>query len=234
MNIPASEHIVSWGFWYLSLLIIHVMAGGIAMITFWIPLATIKGSPRHIAAGAIFLCSLATAILCAIGMIIMQTFDPVNPIPSIAHTLFFLYLCIFIFSAGWHGVRVYTMAEKPSSLALSAEKVQDLFSLFFGLAASLFGFLEGNWLYGLFPLIGVSLAIQQYRFWCGWPYENFKIVMNEHMRSMLSCVIAAFTAFNVIVVSDFLRISSFTIILWILPMIVFLPVMYYWKRRIKR
>lgn len=233
MNIAESEHIVSWGFWFITFLILHFTFGGVALLTFWIPLSTVKGSQKHIVGGVTVLISVLVAVVCSFILIFMQRFDPVDVSPSLSQTLFYLYLGLFSLITGWHGIRVYLMQKNAAPYFIAIEKIAALFSLFFGMITFLAGFLENNYLYAFLPIVGIGLAIYQYRFWHFWPYEDFNILINEHMRSMITTIITTWTAFSVIVLSKFFRINQEAPILWLTPSLVFIPLIFYWKYRIK-
>ncbi len=233
MNIPATAHIITWETWFTMILIVHVLAGFLALATFWIPLATVKGSSRHIFGGLFFLGAVGVAVICGIIMTLMRIRDPINPLPSLAHTTFFLYLCLFTAMAGWHGFRVFYLTGKSSPVSVRIEIILSSIVGIAGLVTAAIGLLSGDLLYTLFPFIGIGLALRQLRFWSSWPYEKFSIVMEEHMVSMLTCIIATFTAFCVIALPRIVFIGQDSLILWFGPTIVFLPVIFYWKQRLK-
>ncbi len=232
MNIAASEMILGWEFWFTSIMIVHILAGSVALLTFWIPLATVKGSRNHITSGIVFLFAMGVTVLCAVLLTVLRMKDPIGPIPSAGHTTFFLFLCLFTASAGWHGLRVFSLRKPPAAFPVAVEKFHAIFVGAFGVFTSMIGILEQNLLYVLFPVIGISLAVAQYLFWKDWPYQDFRILMKAHLRGMITCVIATITAFCVIALPRMAGIHGDSLFLWFGPTVVFLPFIYYWNNKL--
>ncbi|MFA6916462.1 MAG: hypothetical protein WC222_08705 [Parachlamydiales bacterium] len=232
MNIPGAEKVLSWEFWFTMALCVHLIAGTVALLSFWVPLVTAKGSKLHIHSGMTFIASVGVTVACGVIMTVMHHFDPLNPPASIAKTAFFLYLCLFTLGAAWHGLRVYLL-KPPAPQQVIMEKFNAAFIIFFGLLTALTGLKEGNMLYTLFPFIGIGLGIKQYLFWNTWPPEKFTDLMIEHMRSMISCVIASLTAFCVIAVPRIFGANPESLILWFGPTVALVPLIIYWQIRLK-
>lgn len=233
MNIPGAEKVLSWEFWFTMVLCVHVVAGSVALLSFWIPLVSKKGSRLHIHSGMTFIASIGVVVACGVIMTLMHRSDPLNPPPSAAKTAFFLFLCLFTIAAAWHGLRVYHMQKAPGDYALFMEKFNSFIVVLFGISTAVLGFKEGNLLYTIFPAIGILIGLKQYFFWNGWPYAEFKTLMAEHMRSMITCVISSLTAFCVIAIPRFTGMNAESLILWFGPTVVFVPLIIYWQIRLK-
>lgn len=232
MNVTISEDILKWEFWYTGLLFLHIVAGSIILATFWIPLVSKKGSVLHILTGRTFLSALVVVLICGAILAVMRMYDPISPPQSLAQTVFFLFICIFTGSAAWHAIRVYKLVKPEDAKAVSYERVVNVAIALFGLFSMVLGIMAKSWLFTLFPLIGIGLAISHWYYWITWPHPIFKDRMLEHMTSMISCVIATLTAFSVIALSDLLDLSGDSPILWWGPTVIFVPLILYWRNKI--
>lgn len=233
MNNIASEHILNWEFWFTSIFILYICAGIVALLSFWVPLATKKGGYNHITGGLVFLAAMGVTATCTVLMTLMRMQDPIAKTPSEGQTVFFLFLAFFMISSGWFGLRVYQLRKPPVGNAIHLEKFNAAILFFIGLYTSYLGIKEGNTLYTYFPLLGVALAAGQYHFWQNWPYEDFKILMRAHMRGMIACVVATLTVFFGILAPRFAWTNDDSLWLWFGPTIVFLPFLLYWNYKLR-
>lgn len=233
MNFTGAEHVLNWEIWYTSLLTLHVFAGITALLTFWIPLAVVKGSKLHIGSGIIFLVSIAIVVACGSIMAVMLMYDPIHPPQDRATTIFFLYICLFTASAAWHGIRVFQIGQHPSPPRIMAEKIQAILVGIVGAFVSFAGYAVGSLLLVIFPLIGIGLAIGQFNYWNNWPPASSKLVLREHSRAMITCVISTITAFCVIAVPRMTGWPGDSFLLWFGPTLVFLPIILYWRYRLR-
>ncbi|PAV29349.1 hypothetical protein CIL05_10770 [Virgibacillus profundi] len=73
-----------------------------------------------------------------------------------------------------------------------------------------------------FPIVGVFLGGIQLHYWRSSPTRKSHWIV-EHIIGMLSCCVATVTAFTVVGAPKLLQIDAVSLIVWVIPTIVFVP-----------
>ena len=204
------------------LLILHVAAGSLALLSAIFAISFRKGAKKHNLAGKTYFWSM---------MAVAATALPV----SILHPNLMLFF-VAIFSsymayAGWRFGRKarYIMKRKP---------YVEWTMLLVGLA--MFGsgvvqVLTGTpmgWVLVAFGFIGLQFAVQDIR---GWGRtEDFGTRISNHLSHMLGGTIATITAVLVQQVVPRLESTSpFKVIVWLAPTVIITPLIVIWARKVK-
>lgn len=198
----------------LSLLIIHILCGSSALCCAGGAMFAIKGQPTHRLFGKYFFYAMTGVFITAI------------PLSLLIKNLFLFLIAIFSYYLAFTGWRY---ANNPSGEA----KYYDWFISSTMLIASIcmlyFSFqMQGFYATVLliFGVIGLVSSLGDMKV-----YRNHtatgRVRIVKHLGAMLGATIAAITAF---LVTNF----SFqpTIVLWLAPTIILVPVILWWKNRV--
>lgn len=216
-------------------LVIHIAAGFIALVLFWIPIVTKKGGKIHNRAGWLFVIAMSIVSITAFILSYIRLFvESGRTLEADAFSYFLVFIAILSGATAWHGMRVLRYKNRknvhrnPIDLGVS-------FLLFgSGLITSIFGFIHGFPLISYFPIIGIFLGGGQLYYWLT-PQATRMHWIYEHLGSMIGCSIATITAFTVFGVPQLLNIDNVNLIIWFLPTILLLPLIigftrYYQKK----
>lgn len=176
---------------YSLIVALHVLAGVVALISFWSAALMKKGSPRHRAVGKVYLVAMASIVASSVPITVQFAFFRQQPLTA----LFLAYLMAITGNATWLAWRAVTdkrnwkkLVSRPGwhlalwpmvvlALAVVATGVQHRQVLFFGFSA-----------------IGL---------WAGWRMLKFARrgparpdwAFRQHYQSMLGAGIATHVAF---------------------------------------
>ncbi len=88
-------------------LILHVVAGFVALITLWVPLFLRKGSKGHRVTGWIFTNSMFIISGTALHLALYRIwFDPTLTTEQFSSSIFLIFIAILSFSSAVYGLRV--------------------------------------------------------------------------------------------------------------------------------
>lgn len=208
----------------LVLLVIHIAAGSVALLTALVALVTAKGGRVHVLAGRVY----------AIGMTLI--FLTAIPLAIFGASVFLLLIAIFSFYlvfAGWRFAR--NRSRRPQPVDWLAAGVMGLTGLgmwvYAGVLAATGG---GNWVTMLaFGFIAVALSVADGLFFNQGrgtrrrpaPYLRIQ----RHLTNMMAGTIATVTAVMVVNVS-----MNPVWLPWLLPTIVITPLIVWWNVRTAR
>lgn len=215
-------------------LIIHIFAGFLALVLFWIPIVTKKGGKVHNRVGWIYVIAMGIVALTAFQLSYIRLFiDAGRTLEEDAFSYFLVFVGILSSATAWHGMRVLrfkkrnTIHRNPIDLGVS-------FLLFSsGIGTSIFGFMNDIPLVSYFPIIGIALGGLQLYYWLTSPNERMHWIY-EHLGSMIGCSIATITAFTVFGAPQLLNIESVNLIIWFLPTILLVPLIIGFSRYYKQ
>ncbi|CAM5794022.1 MULTISPECIES: DUF2306 domain-containing protein [Brevibacillus] len=219
--------------------IIHIIAGFLALVVFWIPIVTKKGGKAHNRVGWVYVISMAAVAVSALYMGVWRIgFDPDRTLASVSFAWFLIYISLLSSATAWYGMRVLRFKKRVSA----HRNPWDL--LFPGLLfiSSFFiggyGYLIDSPLLNWFPLVGVFLGGTQLKYWLRPPATKMHWFF-QHMSGMMGCCIATITAFTVFGAPRLLHLESVNPIIWFFPTIVITPVIvgmsvYYQKKFSKK
>ncbi|QQE73183.1 DUF2306 domain-containing protein [Brevibacillus composti] len=219
--------------------ILHILAGFLALLVFWIPIVTKKGGKAHVRVGWVYVAAMATVAVSALYMGVWRIgFDPDRTADSVAFAWFLNYISLLSSATAWYGLRVLRFKKR---VAAHRHPVDLLFpGLLFvsSLAIGGYGAVISFPLLTWFPLVGIFLGGTQLFYWLR-PPANKMHWWFEHLSGMMGCCIATITAFTVFGAPRLLQLESVNPLLWFLPTIFIVPVIvgmsiYYRKKFFKK
>ena len=202
------------------LLVIHIIAGSIGLLTGTINLIREKGTESHKKIGTLFLYGMLVNGFAGFAM-------------SLIHTNYFL-LIIAVFSIYLVGtgqrslsLKLLTIGQKPSNIDWILSISMLVFALgFIGFGGYLI-FNQNN--FGIvlivFGMISILMVLQDFKNYKGnSKYKNHWLL--THIQRMIGGYIAATTAF--LVVNNTILPG---VIAWLLPTVILTPLIFYWSRK---
>ena len=208
----------------LTLLVIHIASGSVALLTALVALVTAKGGLVHVRAGRVY----------AIGMTLI--FLTAIPLAILGADVFLLLIAVFSFYlvfAGWRFARNRSRRPQPADWAAVA--IMGLTGLgMWGYAVVLGMSGSGQWVTMLaFGFIAVALSVADGLFFNQGrgtrrrPAPHLRI--QRHLTNMMAGTIATVTAVMVVNVS-----MNPVWLPWLLPTIVITPLIVWWNVRTAR
>lgn len=225
-------------FWlHQSALYLHIVAGVIALVLFWVPVFSKKGALNHKRFGRIF-----AIIMYTVGWsgVLMASFDLWRPLvthpmaaPAAAETqaagirataTFLLSLSILVLATTRHGWLVIRHKDDRRALRRPAHVVLCLALLAAGLTLLVMGARRGDILLLIFGALEIWLAL-------GFLRYSFKAELShprewwvEHLGALIASGIGAYTAFFVVgaasMLEPLLENGSFAglgVVFWVAP-----------------
>ena len=234
---------------------VHIAAGSIALILFWIPAIARKGGKTHIRAGWFYVACMSVVVVTAFAMsglaftiplAIRHITRPLSPAElsdflrsQRLFATFLAYLAGLTLASGWQGIWAIETKRQPNTMRTP-------FSLALNVAVLLGGFtvLVLGIKYRSGPLIGLSpigplIGAGNLRYLLRGPQSRMHW-WYEHLGSMIGTGIAGYTAFLVFGASRLfpsLAQSHLFTVFWILPSLIGVPVIFatvaYYQRKFK-
>lgn len=175
---------------YSAVVVLHIAAGSIALITYWIAASARKGSPLHRGSGKVYLGAmlavLATALVMAAWFFARGQF---------VGAIFLSYLSVITGTACWGGWRAIQLKQQPLRYFNRSFRVVAAVNLVLGLAVFGAGVWAGSWLLMLFCWIGVVLGITGLRQRLPDLKTDRRWWMREHYGAMIGNGVATHIAF---------------------------------------
>jgi uncharacterized membrane protein len=204
---------------------LHIAAGFLALLIFWIPMITAKGGKIHNRIGWIYVFSMSIVSLSALYMGIYRIFlDPSSDQDRISFSWFLIFISILSGACAWYGIRVIRFKRRKQPHRNVADLLFPSLLLVSGVGISIYGFSIGFALLSYFPILGVFLGSSHLFYWLKTPTLKMHWIM-EHIAGMLSCCIATLTAFTVFGAPRLLNIKSVSMVIWFVPTIVIVPLL---------
>ena len=198
------------------LLIIHILAGTLALMAAVSAVVASKGKKVHIIAGRIYFWGMTIIFLTAI------------PMSIVSGKVFLFLIAIFSFYLAYAGMR---FARNRTGIANIFDWVAVGLMILSGMVIwclPIFYFINNNSQYItliIFGFIAISLGYTDFR-----GYRNKSAIGKQriarHLMNMLAGTIAVITA--VLVTNIYIEP---VFILWILPTIVITPIIFWWNRK---
>jgi len=238
---------------FQSLRWVHITAGSIALILFWVPAVAPKGGRAHIRAGWVYVACMSIVVLTAFAMsglafvvplAVRQIARPLSPAElsdflrsQRVFATFLAYLAGITLAAGWQGVWAIETNREPKTMRTPFALALNLAAILGGVAVFTLGIkYRSGPLIGLSP-IGPFIGVGNLRYLLRGPQTRMHW-WYEHLGSMVGTGIAGYTAFLVFGGSRLFptvaRSQLFTVF-WILPTLlgvpaIFLTVAYYQRK----
>lgn len=222
----------------------HVAAGGLALILFWIPAIARKGGRVHVRAGWFYVACMSVVVVTALAMSGLAFTIPLS-VRRIARPLspaelsdflraqrisatFLAYLASLTLAAGWQGIWAVETRREPKSMRTPFSLALNVVVFLAGLTVLVLGIKYGSGpLIALSP-IGPFLAAGNLRYLLRGPQSRMHW-WYEHLSSMIATAIAGYTAFLVFggarLFPSVARSQLFTIF-WVLPALIGVPVIF--------
>jgi len=209
------------------LVVLHVIAGTIGLIAFWVPIATHKGAANHRKWGRIACYGFVGAGILAIAMALYSLYGPELRIPSVTDRELFaglfgwmmLYLGFLTIGFADYGLAVVKHGRTRTPLrAFRYQSVMGAVVLS-ALWCGYFGFRVEHPLMVLVAGIGLVAMLMQELF--VWRAEAPKAAyVGEHFRALLGMGISAYTAFLSVGLIRLIPEQVFNPVIWAGPSLV--------------
>jgi len=201
------------------LLVVHIAAGAVALVTAAIALSTAKGRVHHIRAGRLY--ATAMALVCVTAL----------PLAILGADVVLLLVAVFSFYlvfAGWRFAR--NASGRPRPVDWSAAVIMALTGLgMWVYGAVLFVRADSQWAtMAVFGFIAAALSATDLRYHRTAPRPGPQRIA-RHLTNMLAGTIATVTAVVVVNVE-----TNPPWLAWILPTLLITPLIAWWNRRVIR
>ncbi|MGB0036367.1 MAG: hypothetical protein WBP79_12900 [Candidatus Acidiferrales bacterium] len=232
---------------------LHIAAGSVALILFWIPVAISKGGPWHIRIGWTYAACMAVVVATALSMSGLAFSMPlrvrhfVKPlsadetvqfIRNSREIAFFLgYLGLVTLAAGWQGIGVLRTRRDPRSFRKTWTYGLNAAVVLAGIVSLTMGIIERAGVFVGMSSVGFLVGGGNLRYLLRDP-ESKMHWWYEHLSSMIATAIAGYTAFLAFGGTRLFPIlgrGQFHVLLWLAPTLIggpaiSLTIMYY-KRK---
>ncbi len=176
---------------YPLIVMLHVLAGGVALVGFWAAALLKKGSPRHRLLGKVYLLAMATIVVTAVPITVQYAFFRQQPMAA----LFLAYLVAITLNASWLAWRAVTdKRDWQAMVARPGWKLALWPMLLLGLAVLVVGIGQGQPLFLGFSMIGLWAGRRMWTFSRRGPSRP-DWAFRQHYQSMLGAGIATHVAF---------------------------------------
>lgn len=225
---------------------VHVFAGFIGLISFWVPVLTRKGGKHHKLFGKVFkycayvvLLAASLAILLRLPQMMSTNFDDQFEVLALSFYVFLSYLIVVVFISLRHGFAVLehksditelnnTMNNALANVAMASSIVLIAYAIFVSPLNQILLYALSP--IGVFTCVDIKTAIRN-------KHNYKKTWLYEHLASLLGTGIAFHTAFAVFGAGQIfnLNLSGFVqVIPWITPALIGLPAISIWTRVYKQ
>jgi hypothetical protein len=238
---------------FQSLRWVHIAAGSIALILFWIPAIARKGGRTHIRAGWVYVVCMSVVVVTAFAMSGLAFTIPVA-VRQIARSLsqaelsdflrgqrvfatFLAYLAGVTLASGWQGIWAIETRREPKAMRTLFSLALNVVVVLAGLTVLVLGIkYRSGPLIGLSP-IGPLIGAGNLRYLLRGPQSRMHW-WYEHLGSMIGTGIAGYTAFLVFGAARLLpsvaRSQLYTLF-WVLPTLIGVPAIFmtvaYYQRK---
>jgi hypothetical protein len=238
---------------FQSLQWMHVAAGSLALILFWIPAIAPKGGRTHIRAGWFYVACMSVVVVTALAtsglvfalpLAVRRIAQPLSPAAlsnfvrgQRIFATFLAYLAGLTLAAGWQGIWAVETKREPKAMRTPFSLALNVIVLLGGLTVFVLGIkYRSGPLIALSP-IGPFVAAGNLRYLLRGPQSRMHW-WYEHLSSMIATAIAGYTAFLVFGAARLLpsvaRSQLYTIF-WVLPALIGVPVIFrtvaYYQRK---
>jgi hypothetical protein len=214
--------------WLFNLfLAVHIGAGVVALVTFWGAVATCKGAVSHRRWGRMFSLAVYVASIQALGMGALSVVWPLAMHPQLTDERLYrglfgwmmIYLGVLAISMTRYGLQmIVNKSDHPNNRHWTMVGLQ-LAVLVTGLNCFIHGLILGQPL-----MIGISLigfgTTSTYLYYMFKPEVGARDYIPEHLKAMVACGIAAYTAFLSVGLVDMFPEHAFNPALWAVPTVI--------------
>lgn len=219
----------------------HVASGAVGLLSFWIPVASRKGSQRHAAGGRLFArCMLATGIF-AIGMALCTLLAPLETHPrmedaALVRGVFgwmMLYLAVLTINLAFYGLLCLRNRRDHRANGVWTNVALQYLLLGLALNCALRGALLGQPLMMGISIVGLAAAVTNLRFIRRASPHRIAWLL-EHIKGLVGAGISVYTAFLAFGAVRLMPEIALDPVLWALPLSVGLTLIFVFQRRVIR
>jgi uncharacterized membrane protein len=195
----------------------HIAGGFVALISFWIPALTRKGSPIHRKAGRIYVRGMGVVVVTSLPLSALSFLEG----DWVAGT-FLCYLFIITMTALYTGVRATRSKARPQQLITPLFVALGWSTLIGGIVVLILGLATKTWLLVGFSAIGLTAGPAQLSF-IRKPPSDPRYWWFEHFGGMIGSGIAAhvaFLSFGARRLIPGFDLGSWGMLAWFVPVIV--------------
>jgi len=199
---------------------IHVLAGAMALLVFWIPLVTKKGGRTHRAFGWVYVAAAATVAVTGIGSAVRLVVEGSGLGPHRGRPwagIFLVYVGLFAAESALLGVLALRPRARLTRLGRPADLIPPLILVAGGVLLAAFGVAQERLLVVLFAALGVAQGVAHLRAWRA-PSSSREGRVLAHMGAMGTSCITTLTAF-VVVNAPRLGMRRFDPSVWFVPIV---------------
>jgi uncharacterized membrane protein len=209
---------------FQSVLAVHIAAGAVALLVFWVPLVTKKGGRTHRRVGWVYVAAAGTLAVTGFLLCIQLVSSPLRWRAGI----FLAYVSVLAGASAQFGVRALGTKGRARASRGAIDLVPPLLLVAGGVALAAFGIQRSMVFYVLFAALGVVLGLSQLRFWLTPPAHEHAWFL-AHMGGMGTSCITTVTAFVVVNARSF-GMRTFDPALWACPIAVLAVGLTIWRR----
>lgn len=200
-------------FFFQLVLGLHIAAGILSLLVFWVPLVTKKGGRVHRRVGWIYV--VAASTVAVTGMMSCARLIADGRPGPVRAGVFLAYVGILAGASAQLGVRALRAKTRTQASRAPVDLFPPVLLIAGGVALAIFGLLQNRVLYVLFAALGVFQGGTHLRFWLTPPSHGREWFL-AHMSAMGTSCITTVTAFAV-VNAQRLGMSTFDLTLWGAP-----------------
>ena len=201
---------------FQGVLAVHIAAGAVALLVFWVPLVTKKGGRTHRRVGWVYVGAAATVAVTGF-LSCIPLVSGGSPLRWRAG-IFLAYVSVLAGASAQFGVRALRTKGRAVASRGAIDLVPPLLLVAGGVALAAFGIYRSTVLYVLFAGLGVVLGLSHLRFWLSPPAHE-RAWFLAHMSGMGTSCITTVTAFVVVNARRF-GMGTFDLALWAGPIAV--------------
>ncbi len=210
-----------------SIVVLHVICGALGLVSFWVPIAAVKGSARHRRWGHVAARAFMAAGVLAVAMALLSLFGSEQRLPMIKDRVLFrglfgwmmLYLGVLTLSFADYGLSVVRHRSRREALRRPRHQLVFAAVVISAVNCGIYGLWTGQPLMALVALIGlIATATQLFYVWRAHPPRGGHVL--EHFRSLLGMGISAYTAFLSVGLIRLVPDHVFNPLIWAVPSIV--------------
>ena len=211
-----------------ALIVLHVIAGTIGLIAFWVPIVTRKGAVKHRKWGRIACYGFIGAGALAVAMAMLSLYAPEGRHPTIIDRRVFegLFVWMMLFlgllTIGFADYGLSVVKHSRDRTPLRRPRFQMVMASVIGSAlwCGYFGVQIGNVLMIAVAALGViAMSLQQIFIWRSAP-PSPQAYIGEHFRALIGMGISAYTAFMAVGLIRLVPEEVFNPMIWAGPSIV--------------
>lgn len=211
-----------------TLIAIHVVAGTIGLVAFWVPIGTRKGAATHRKWGRVAGYGFVAAGALAIAMALLSLFGPEERLPSVTDRALFdglfgwmmLYLGTLTIGFVDYGFAVVRHARSRRKLRTARYQLVIAAVIAAALMCGGYGLIIGEVLMMAVAALGLAaMAMQQLFIWRP-ALPDARAYIGEHFRALIGMGISAYTAFLAVGLIRWVPEHVFNPLVWAGPSMV--------------